>query len=266
MARLVSLLVCVLVLVVSVVWAEITVYPLSLKLPVLTGGEATTGFWVENVGEGPARVRITLHDWWRNREGKLQVFPPGSLSGSCAPWVLFSHPSLLLAPEEKVWVSVKVSIPEEERGDRWAMFLVAEYPPEEEGGGEAFGRTRVVVAYAVKLLRQDPWDASPAGEIRSVEVLGVNPLQLYVLYANTGNAHTVNRGTVEVRDIFGDTVLSFPIEDFPTLPGEERALILEDPTGGVLAEGVYYVFTTIDFGGEYLVQGGITFQVPMPSE
>lgn len=245
--------------------AMITVYPLSIKLPIAPGAEATAGFWVENVGNSPADVRITLHDWWRTPEGRLRILPPGSLKGSCAPWITYSYTSFLLPPGEKVQVTFRIQVPKDARGDRWALLLVAEYPPEPEGEVTAegtTGRTRVVVAYAVKVLRQDPANAAPAGEIRSVEVLSTSPLKLRIIYVNTGNAHTVNRGTVEVRDIFGETVRSFPIKDFPTLPGEERILIVEDPTGEPLAEGIYYAFATIDFGGEYRVQGGVMFQVP----
>lgn len=243
--------------------AEITVAPLSLKIPIPPGGTGTATFVVRNVGQSPADVRITLHDWWRTPEGKFQVLPPGTLKGSCAPWVVYSHNAFVLAPGEEVRVTVRIEVPEEAVGDRWALLLVAEYPPErEEGTEEAMGRTRVVMAYAVKILRQDPVNAAPAGEIRSVEVLGTSPLKLRIVYVNTGNAHTVNRGTVEVRDVFGQTVRSFPIEEFPTLPGEERILIVEDPTGEPLPEGIYYAFATIDFGGAYLVRGGVLVQVP----
>ena len=165
-------------------------------------------------------------------------------------------------------MAVHIQVPEGEVGDRWAMFLVTEYPsgPEEVPAEEVMGRARVVVAYAVKVLRQDPWNADPAGEVRSVEVLEANPLSLRILYANTGNVHTTNTGTVEVRDIFGETVLSLPVPEFPALPGEERYITVVAPESESLPEGIYYAFATIDFGGEYLVQGGVMFRIPLSSE
>lgn len=246
--------------------AEITVSPLSLKIPVPPGGVGTGSFVVRNVGQSPADVRISLHDWWRTPEGKFQVLPPGTLEGSCAPWLVYSHNAFVLGPGEEIQVTVRIEVPEGEAGDRWALLLVAEYPPGSEGEVEAMGRTRVVMAYAVKVLRRDPVNASPAGEIREVTVMDTSPLRLRIVYANTGNAHTVNRGTVEVRDIFGETVRSFPIEEFPTLPGEERIIVAEDPTGDPLPEGIYYAFATIDFGGEYMVQGGVLVRVPTAPE
>ncbi|NOX44941.1 MAG: hypothetical protein GXO72_04305 [Caldiserica bacterium] len=248
------------------VTAEITVAPLSLKIPVPPGGTGMASFVVHNVGQRPADVRISLHDWWRTPEGKFQVLPPGTLEGSCAPWLVYSRNAFVLEPGEEVRVTVRIEVPEGETGDRWALLLVAEYPPEAGDEEGALGRTRVVMAYAVKILRRDPVNAFPAGEIREVEVMDTAPLRLRIVYVNTGNAHTVNRGTVEVRDVFGETVRSFPIEEFPTLPGEERILVVEDPTGEPLPEGIYYAFATIDFGGEYLVQGGILVRVPRASE
>jgi len=245
--------------------SEIAVYPFPIVIPIPSGEETVTGFWVENVGSAPAEVHISLYDWWRNPEGQYQLLPPGTLEGSCAPWITYSPNVLRLAPGEKAQVVIRVQVPEDAYGDRWALFSVAEYPPgTREGTGQTAEGTSVVVVYWVKFLRQDPEHASPAGEIRSVEVTSVNPLKLRIVYVNTGNAHTVNHGTVEVRDIFGETVRSFPIGKFPTLPGEERIIVVEDPTGEPLPEGIYYAFATIDFGGEYLVQGGVMVQVPPP--
>ncbi len=243
-----------------VAWTEITVYPLSIKVPLAAGEKTTFGFWIENVGNGVADVRITLHDWWRTPEGKLKILPPGTLEGSCAPWITYAPSSVLVPPGEKAQVAVRIEVPEDAVGDRWALFLVAEYPSETENAGEGMG-TRVVVAYAVKILRQDPVNAEPAGEIRSVEVARLEPLELRILYVNTGNAHTVNTGTVIIKDIFGETVGEYLIEEFPALPGEERVIVFRTPPEEQLPEGIYYALVTIDFGGEYMVQGGVMFQI-----
>lgn len=244
----------------GVVWSSVTVYPTTLKVPIPPGEEATVGFWIENEGPTVVDVRIILLDWFRTLEGKTQFFPPGTLKGSCAPWIAYSPTSLSVPPGERVWVSVHIAVPKGEIGDRWALFLVAVYFPKEETK-EGMG-TQIIIAPTVKLLRQDPVNAEPAGEIRSVEVASLEPLKLKVLYANTGNAHTTNTGTVEIKDIFGETVREFTIGEFPTLPGEEHLIIVEDPSGKPLPDGIYYALVTIDFGGEYLVQGGVMFEVP----
>ncbi len=243
---------------------DITVEPLALRLPIPPGGVGSGSFVVRNLGTDTAHVRITLHDWWRTPEGKFQVLPPGSLPGSCAPWLTYSANSLEIPPGGEVRITVRLQVPKDVSGDHWALLLVAEY----RRGGEAapsgqgtVGTTRVVMAYAVKVLQEDP-KAIPKAEIRGIKLLGTSPLRISIRYANTGTKHTTNSGVVEIRDIYGETVRRFTVPSFPLLPGEERLLILEDPTGKPLPPGLYYVIAVFDFGGDYLIQGGAPIRIP----
>ena len=248
-------------------WAglgSMAVAPLSLRLPIAPGEQGAGAFLVRNTGTDPIVVHISLHDWWRTPEGKFQILPAGSLERSCAPWLVYSATTLELGPGEEAQVSVEVTVPKEVEGDHWALLLVAEEPqPVEEQQAEEglTSTTRVVVTYAVKILQQDPENGAPAAEIRSIELVSQDPLTLQVYYANTGNCHITGQGTVELRDIFGETVRSYTVTPFPLLPGEERVVTIEDTTGEPLPEGLYYAIALLDFGGEYLVQGGAPIQI-----
>ena len=248
-------------------WAglgSMAVAPLSLRLPIAPGEQGAGTFLVRNTGTDPIVVHISLHDWWRTPEGKFQILPAGSLERSCAPWLVYSATTLELAPGEEAQVSVEVTVPEDVEGDHWALLLVAEEPqPVEEQQAEEglTSTTRVVVTYAVKILQQDPENGAPAAEIRGIELVSQDPLTLQVHYANTGNCHITGQGTVELRDIFGETVRSYTVTPFPLLPGEERVVTIEDTTGEPLPEGLYYAIALFDFGGEYLVQGGAPIQI-----
>ena len=248
-------------------WAglgSMAVAPLSLRLPIAPGEQGAGTFLVRNTGTDPIVVHISLHDWWRTPEGKFQILPAGSLERSCAPWLVYSATTLELAPGEEAQVSVQVTVPKEVEGDHWALLLVAEEPqPVEEQQAEEglTSTTRVVVTYAVKILQQDPENGAPAAEIRGIELVSQDPLTLQVHYANTGNCHITGQGTVELRDIFGETVRSYTVTPFPLLPGEERVVTIEDTTGEPLPEGLYYAIALFDFGGEYLVQGGAPIQI-----
>ena len=248
-------------------WAglgSMAVAPLSLRLPIAPGEQGAGTFLVRNTGTDPIVVHISLHDWWRTPEGKFQILPAGSLERSCAPWLVYSATTLELGPGEEAQVSVQVTVPEDVEGDHWALLLVAEEPqPVEEQQAEEglTSTTRVVVTYAVKILQQDPENGAPAAEIRGIELVSQDPLTLQVHYANIGNCHITGQGTVELRDIFGETVRSYTVTPFPLLPGEERVVTIEDTTGEPLPEGLYYAIALFDFGGEYLVQGGAPIQI-----
>lgn len=243
---------------------SMAVAPLSLRIPAAPGEQGSASFTIRNTGTEPITVNITLHDWWRTPDGRFQILPAGSLERSCAEWVLYSASSLELAPGEEREVTVKVTVPEDVEGDHWALLLVAEEPrPEGEEEGLT-STTRVVVTYAVKILQQDPVNKDLEAEIKGIELVQTSPLELRVRFVNTGNAHLITQGTVEIRDIFGEAVRSFSVAPFPSLPGEERVLVLKDTSADPLPEGFYYVIALLDFGGDYLIQGGAPVQIPAP--
>jgi len=251
------------------VFGSMSVAPLSLRLDVAPGEDGAGAFLVRNTGSDPIIVNITLHDWWRTSKGDFQILLAETLDRSCAPWMVYSATTVNLAPGEETQVSVQLSVPEDVSGDHWALLLVEEQPQpaEEEQAEEGLtNTTRVVVTYAVKILQRDSINAAPDAEIQGVELVQDDPFELLIHFANTGNSHITTEGTIEIRDIFGEMVRSFAIDPFPTLPGEERPLCIQDSSGEPLAEGTYYAIALLDFGGEYLIQGGLPFEVEAADE
>jgi len=251
-------------------WGSMSVSPLSLQLDVLPGETGSGVFLIRNTGSEPIEVAVSLHDWWRSEEGNLQVLPAGSVERSCAEWVVYSTSLVTLASGAEVEISVELAVPTDVSGDHWAMLLVEEQPQPVERAQAEEGltdTTRVVVAYAVKILQRDPLNSAPGAAITSIEVLQEQPLQLAIKFTNDGNAHITTSGTVDVRDVSGETVQSFEVGPFPSLPGEERILLVQAPeTLDELLEGTYYAVVQLDFGGEYIIQGGRLFEVVVEAE
>jgi|AntAceMinimDraft_16_1070373.scaffolds.fasta_scaffold01796_7 P pilus assembly chaperone PapD len=258
-----------LLLVVVSGWGSMSVAPLSLKLDITPGEDGAGAILVRNTGPDPIIVNLSLHDWWRTPEGDFQILLAETLDRSCAPWMVYSATTVNLAPGEETRVSVQLSVPEDVTGDHWALLLVEEQPQpvEEEQADEGLtNTTRIVVTYAVKVLQTDPVNDTPDAEIQGIELVEHDPFELLIHFANTGNAHITTEGTIEIRDIFGETVRSFVVDPFPTLPGEERPLRIQDSSGEPLAAGTYYAIALLDFGGEYLIQGGLPFEVAAADE
>ena len=240
--------------------ASISVAPLSVLFEAQPGETGTAGFVIRNTGTEAADITITLHDWWRTAEGGFLIYEPESLEQSCAGWIVYSAEETTLEPGEEEVVTVDLLVPATVVGDHWAVFLVEEQPSpaEEDQADEGLtNTTRVAVTYAVKVLYVDPVHRDLNAEIREIEVLGQEPLQFRLVFANTGTSHVTTSGSVEVRDIFGETVRSFAVDPFPSLPGEEKYILIEDPSEEPLPNDLYYVIALFDFGGEHLIQGGL---------
>ena len=242
------------------VLGSISVAPLSLVFNASPGETGSGGFVIRNTGNETAEITVTLHDWWRTAEGGFLIYEAESLERSCAGWAICSAAAITLEPGQEELVSVELLIPETIQGDHWAVFLVEEQPTpvEEDQADEGLtNTTRVSVTYAVKVLYVDPIHRDLNAEIREVELLGDDPLQFRIAFANTGTSHVTTEGTVEVRDIFGETVRSFTVDPFPSLPGEEKHLLITDSSEDALPEDLYCVIAVFDFGGEHLIQGGL---------
>lgn len=243
--------------------AGLSVAPLSMKLEASSGENASAILNIRNTGEEEIDINVQIVDWWRTPEGNLQFMTPGSRDRSCADWLIYSPTSLTIQPRERERVSIELEVPEGVGGDHWAMLLVTENPKavDEE---EQEVSTRVTVNYAVKILQKDPSNNQKTAKITNIEPLSVKPLKLAVTYKNTGPTHLRTTGRVEIRNLQGETVRTYQIDQFPTLPGEKHLLDIggSDNNYENLEPGTYYAIVIMDFGGDHLIQGGLPIQIP----
>jgi len=253
--------------------AGLSVGPLSVRLDLSAGETDTAALSVQNTGDETIDVVMSLHDWWRTPAGSLQILPPNSVERSCTPWLLFAPTALSLGPGESRMITLELAVPEEVdgekvEGDHWALLLVEESPQtaQTEETKSVTGATEVAISYAIKILQQDPVTRHRAAEVTNIELLQTDPLTVLIGYENVGNAHLQTTGVVEVLDVQGEAVRRFDIALFPTLPGERRVLRVEEAGGEEpLSVGSYLLRAIFDFGGEYLIQGGLPFELSPPS-
>ncbi len=240
--------------------AKLAVAPLSLIVELPPGESTSETISLHNTGKEPAQINLELMDWWRTPSGDLRIKEPGARERSSADWILFSPASLSLDPGERQEVTVELAVPEDTSGDHWAMILASEatQPVEEDQPVT----TRISVSYAIKILQKDPQNRTKSAKITNIKLNQESPLTLSVNYKNDGTAHLQTTGRVEIRDLQGETVKKFEIDKFPTLPGEEHIITVEeDETAKSLEPGQYYAIATMDFGGDRLIQGGLPIEI-----
>lgn len=243
--------------------AELDVKPPSFILEMPSGATRTKVLTVTNTGKEEIKVSLKVADWFRNREGDLQILPPGTRERSCADWIVFSPSELTLDSEESVKVTVEISVPDKEtKGDHWAMILVNEEAKEIEL--ESPVRSRPVDIYAIKILVQKQKPVGKSGKITKVSLEEADPLTLSIEFKNTGMTHLQTTGTVELRNLQGETVESFQVDKFPALPGEVREIKVTTNSDNKLERGQYYAIAVFNYGGEHRVQGGRTIFLSLP--
>ncbi|MBS3766261.1 hypothetical protein KGY71_07050, partial [Candidatus Bipolaricaulota bacterium] len=163
-------------------------------------------------------------------------------------------------PGEKTDVQVEVSVPEDPTpiGDHWAMLLVRgqQANPEEDSG------MKVSVGYAVKILVEDQNAKNKSGKITNIQLANHNPMKISIEYLNNGTSYIKTEGSVEIRNLQGETEKTFEVKEFPTLPGEKRIIqVGMKNSSKPLDPGQYYAIVTMDYGGDHAIQGGRPIEI-----
>jgi len=240
--------------------ARLAVTPLFLSMEVLPGQNGSKALTISNTGQQTVDVNIQLVDWWRTPEGDLQILSQGTRERSCADWLFYSPTTMQLEPAEERQLSVEIEVPEGVSGDHWAMLLITEEASQADE--EQQGATQIVVNYAIKIIQRDPGTEKKEATISGIELTQRNPMALSITYKNTGPTHLKTTGTVDIRNIQGETVREYEISEFPALPGEKHIVeVASSEESEPLSPGTYYAIAVMDFGGDNLVQGGLPIEI-----
>lgn len=247
----------------AIVSAKVSVNPMNLNFKIQPGNSATKNITVVNTGDQPTEVNVTLIDWWRTPEGNLQFSAPGSRERSSADWIVYSPSNIRIQPGESQEITVEMSVPEGVRGDYWATFLVQETS---QARGEEQVTTRVSINYVTKVFYLNPVTGEKSANLNSVKMASQDPLNFEVKCENTSASYLRLSGNLEVRDLQGETVRKADIAEFGLLPGASRILKIQTGNSSPPEPGQYYVIAVLDFGGEYLVQGGRPIEIEKKKE
>lgn len=221
----------------------------------------TEVFSVTNEGKDVLQVTLSVQDWDRTETGNNQFYPQGTRPGSCGQAVSAFPAQLLLAPGEMQQVRVNIQNPPVNKAC-WSIIFAQTVPAKSANQGRSI---TYVLRTGVKLYLH-PATAQIEGAIDSMAVaptpvndtVSTTEKSLLVRFANTGGRHMQTQGKIELRDAAGALVKSVVVEEFPTLPGSKRLLMI--PLGA-LPKGQYTALAILDFQGPDTIAGQYQFQI-----
>jgi P pilus assembly chaperone PapD len=204
---------------------------------------------VRNESDKPVQAIVRLEDWDRSEDGSNRWYPYGSHrgTGSCAPALSIFPQSLRLDPGSEQAIRVVLDSAKAPHGECWSAAVVETVQPMERGGH----RVAYVVRTAVKVYVQSAMLVAD-GEIERVRVVNDSTKEksgkesIEVQFANTGTAHVIARGMLEVRKPDNTTMHKIPLPTVYALPGARHAVSVPMP---VLPKGDYVFLATMDYGG-----------------
>jgi P pilus assembly chaperone PapD len=251
--------------------AQLLVDPLEVTILTAGSDRVASSFSLTNTSDVPVQATISRSDWDRVENGDNRFLPAGSTGKSCGQMLSVSPLSVRIDPHSSRVVRLAVQTSAALTRECWDIVFIEEVPQRTPTKGNSLQyifRTGVKVYVAQPGLSRD-------GAIETMEIVDAQPKkadatrpastgslpakkQVAIRFHNTGEMHLVAKGHLEFRRLDNSLAREVPVEEFPTLPGATRRVLVDIPAD--LPAGDYVVLALIDFGGAELVAGQIDYQ------
>lgn len=242
---------------ISVDQAEIALEP---------GRREAASFNVANESGETIQATVYAGDWDRDADGNNRFLASGTLPSSCGARLRIFPLTLRLPPGTSQTVRIGLLPADTLRAACWSIVFVESGRPTSNPGRSISYVTRLgVKVYIV------PATASADGQVADLTVRArTRPVgakapadsatrELVVSFRNTGGRPLHTRGSVEFRRLDNSVAAKVDVDDFPTLPGSERRVVVPVPP---LPPGQYVVLALLDYGGAEVAAGQIELEEP----
>jgi P pilus assembly chaperone PapD len=255
--------------------AQLLVDPLEVTLTTAGTSRVSGSFSLSNTTDAAVQATITRQDWDRVENGDNRFLPAGSTGTSCGTMLSASPISIRMEPHSSRLIRLGAQPTSAITKECWDIFFVEEVAQHSATKGNSLQyifRTGVKVYVAPPGLAREgavenmavedvPVKPAAASTTLATSTANASPRtkrQIAITFHNTGGMHVLAKGRLEFRRLDNTLAMQVPIEEFPTLPGAIRKVMVDAPTG--LAAGDYVVLALIDFGGAEIVAGQIDYQ------
>lgn len=173
--------------------------------------------------------RLEVEDITGSKDGSSAVSLTGDVRGpySIRDYISFPEDSFVLKLGERARVPVTVSVPADaEPGGYYGSVLVSTIQPSPDG--ESTSRSPIIARVGSLFFLTVEGDIEREGKTLDISTVGnkwwyeKGPIDLGILYENTGSVHVNPYGEVSVTNIFGEEVGFVELEPWFVLPNSLR--------------------------------------------
>jgi hypothetical protein len=218
--------------------------PALIDVEVQPGGTQEVTIDVVNDENIERIYYISIQKFFPKGETGQQEFLPLSDTSGLPSWIFVSQPFITLKPGEARTIPFAIRTPLDARaGGYYAAIFFSTEPPLQKSGGKILTGARTGALVFLTIQGQ----LSPKLELKGFSVSPMGASSLPVLFdvslENTGNIHTVPKGTIVIKNLFGSVVARLPMNEFGSrvLPNSARVFsIVWQKQPPILGTGVWH--------------------------
>lgn len=237
----------------------LSIQPVKISETINPGGTITGEILLKNVSDVPVNVDISTKDFIPV-EGADSIQFVGRAPGvtSVRDWIsIESLETFQFAVGEERSIRYRITAPlDAEPGGHFGVMLFKATDLEQEG------TLRVGTQVGMLVLVAIPGNHLEKGTIldfQAPDFLQHGPVPFSIKFQNTGTVHFEPRGTIEVRNMFGQKVADVPIEGSVVLPGSVKTLTETWDLTGLLLGRYTATARIVDGEGEELTSKVASF-------
>lgn len=178
------------------------------------------------------RFKIEVEDITGSRDGSSAVSLTGNQRGpySIRDYISFPEDEFTLELGERAWIPVKISIPEDgEPGGFYGSILISTIQDDGVARAGEAPRSPIVARVGSLFFITVEGDALIEGQTKDLSLVGgkwwyeKGPIDMAILYENTGSVHVNPYGEMTVTNMFGEEVGHVELPPWFVLPMSLRA-------------------------------------------
>lgn len=246
------------------------VRPMRVEVSLAPGETVTRQLLIENRSEQDQIFVIQKADLAVDERGALKFLQFRTSHSSFGDRLSMSAEELLVEAGETGTITLTFSSPEDDDPQpRWGCLFVESAGPIGEVEIEEGASLGLKIRFAITLLQFDATKNEKSGGVTAMnseisepeEAESLREVVIYATFCNGCDNILKADARFEIRDVTGATLVQDEITDRWVLPRSQRAFSASFSAQDWLP-GPYIALVIIDYGGETLTGGQLSFEIP----
>ncbi|MEK7572662.1 MAG: hypothetical protein AAB493_02315 [Patescibacteria group bacterium] len=230
----------------------------------LDGGETVIkSITVTNRIDRKIRFKLSTEDFigTENKEQPLVLLGDENSPYSLKDFIIPEIKEFELELGERITIPIKISIPIDAEPRGYYGALIVSNDPSlqaEENSKEIVGKTKIISRIGSLFLLKINGEGKEEGSIEDFKTIGPKkifyekrPDGFEIAFKNSGNVHLVPYGTITIRNLFGATIKTLPVDAYFVLPDSIRYREIKWTDGFSLGRYTAVLSLNKGYGNEY---------------